>query len=451
MAKLARPGEVPVVGAWPVPEAPEPRRLRIGYVSSDLREHAVGFLSCEIYGLHDRASVEVFAYYCGPEADDPVQARIRAGVDHWADINQLTDRQAAARIADDGIDILVDLNGYSRDGRLGLFALRPAPVVVNWLGFPGTMGTPHHHYLIADPVVLPPGHERYVTERVKRLPACYQPNDRNRAVAAHRPGRAEAGLPEGAVVFCCFNGSQKVNHFTFRRWMRILAAVPDSVLWLLSGSEGGDARLRQAAADHGIAPERLVFADKRRNPEHLARYNLADLFLDTAPYGAHTTASDALWMGVPVLTAPGRAFASRVCASVVTAAGLPELVCDSFEDYVARAIELGRDRAALAALRAKLAANRDACALFDTPALVRGLEALYREMWAEHEAGALPRPDLVNLDCYREIGLEEDHEHPAPAGRQAEYEDFYRTRLAYRDQLAALPPDTRLWTREDAR
>jgi predicted O-linked N-acetylglucosamine transferase (SPINDLY family) len=317
-------------------------RLRIGYLSSDLRGHAVGHLMAEVFGLHDRSRVEVFAYYCGPApaADDVLNARFKASVDHWIPISQLDDTAAARRIEADGIHILVDLNGYTRDGRTKLVALRPAPVIVNWLGYPGSMGSPYHHYIIADDWIIPKSAEIYYSETVLRLP-CYQPNDRQRAVSPSVPTRAEAGLPPEAMVYCCFNATHKITRFTFERWMSILRRVPHAVLWLLGPSEASRKRLRDFASARGVAPERLIFAEKLANPHHLARHLLADLFLDTVPYGAHTTASDALWMGVPVLTLSGRSFASRVGGSLVRAAGLPELVCATAEAYVERAVALG--------------------------------------------------------------------------------------------------------------
>lgn len=434
---------IAVAGQWPVPDAPRARRLRIGYVSSDLREHAVGYLTTEIFELHDRARVEVFAYYCGPASADPTTTRIKAAVEHWRDITGLPDREAARRIIDDGIDILVDVNGYTKDARAALFALRPAPILVNWLGYPGTLGTPHHHYIIADERIIPPRDEAYFTEAVRRLP-CYQPTDRKRHVAEAPPSRTAAGLPENGFVFCCFNGVQKITPFAFARWMRILHGVQGSVLWLLSSDPATHDRLREAAAAHGIAPERLVFAPKLANPHHLARYKLADLFLDTAPYGAHTTASDALWMGVPVLTAVGRAFATRVCASLVHAAGLPELVCDTLEQYVETAIALAHDRDRLAALRERLVSGRDRCVLFDTPALVRGLEDLYAGMWDDHAAGRLPVPAPIGLEAYAEIGTRLDHGAEEIQAR-ADYRGLYERALAARHAISPLPADGRLW------
>lgn len=441
--EVARTAEACTVGRCPPPET-RPERLRIGYVSSDLREHAVGFLTAEIFELHDRSKVEVFAYYCGPVANDGMQARIKGAVEHWTDISGLSDAEAARRIIADGIDILVDVNGYTKDARTKLFARRPAPIIVNWLGYPGTTGNPHHNYIIADDCIIPAAFEKYYTETVVRLP-CYQPNDRRRVVAEHRPTRSEAGLPEDALVYCSFNGTQKVTTWTFQRWITILKRVPGSVLWLLSSRDETDARMRQLVAEQGLAPERLIFAPKLANPYHLARYPLADLFLDSSPYGAHTTASDALWMGVPVLTALGRGFASRVCGSLVRSAGLEELVCDTLDEYVARAIELGHDRARLQGLRQKLLAGRDTCTLFDTPGLVRRLEGLYDEMWRDYAAGRLPEPDLANLELYQEIGCEQDHE-AREFQADPDYERRYLTALTYRHRISRLRPDDRLWT-----
>ena len=274
-----------------------------------------------------------------------------------------------------------------------------------------------------------------------RLP-CYQPTDRRRIVAGS-PSRREVGLPDGAMVYCCFNGTQKITPAMFRCWMEILVRVPNAVLWLLSCDAATDERLRQQAALHGVSPERLVFAARKLNAEHLARYALADLFLDTSPYGAHTTASDALWMGVPVLTMAGRSFASRVCASLAHAAGLPELVCDSPGAYVDRAVELGTRPHMLLALRDRLQAGRDRCTLFDTPLLVARLELLYEQMWDDYLSGRLPEPDLTNLAVYNAIGDEIDHETAEVPDLQT-YERRYATALAYRNSVSPIMPDRRL-------
>jgi predicted O-linked N-acetylglucosamine transferase (SPINDLY family) len=429
-----------VIGAWPRPEQPERRKLRIGYLSSDLRDHAVGYLTAEIFQHHDRSQVEAHVFFSGPATDDATRTRIRGTVDSWTDITHLPDRQAAAAIVADNIDILVDLNGYTKDGRTRLVALRPAPVIVNWLGYPGTMGSPHHHYIIADPHVIPLGDEKYFSEKVLRLP-CYQPNDNFRVTAAETPSRAACSLPEDAMVYCCFNGMNKITRPVFDRWMRILSAVPGSILWLLDSSPETMDRLRAHAAGAGIAADRLVFGGRMRTPEHVARYRIADLFLDTSPYGAHTTSSDALWAGLPVLTFMGRSFPARVCGSLVHAAGLHELVCDSPETYEREAIRIGLSPDLRHGLKQKLRMMRPRCTLFDTPRLVRQLEQLYAQMWQDYCRGALPVPNLTNLPLYDEIGCEADHENPAGFT-----EAVYRTQLDYRNATARLPADGRLFT-----
>jgi len=421
------------------------RRLRVGYVSSDLRDHAVGYLMAELFEVHDKTQLEVFAYYCGIRAPEGMQQRIKASIEHWRDIRDLSDDAAAALIAADEIDILVDVNGHTRDARTAVFARRPAPIQVNWLGYPGTMGTPYHQYLVADPWIVPPEAEMYFTEKVLRLP-CYQPNDRKRAVA-RRPSRAEAGLPDEAFVFCCFNGSQKITRFPFGRWMQILTGAPGAVLWLLESNGPTQARLRGYAEAAGVDPARLIFAPKLANPHHLARYPLADLFLDTSPYGAHTTASDALWMGVPMITVSGRSFASRVCGSLVRSAGLPDLVLESWDAYVACALELASDPARVAALKARLEANRATCDLFDMEKLAARLEGLYREMAADYRAGRLPRPDLENLEAYLAVGCGFDHE-AEDLGQRDDYHELYRRGLAERHLIRPLRPDPRLWPGE---
>jgi predicted O-linked N-acetylglucosamine transferase (SPINDLY family) len=426
--------------AWPVAEA-NPGPLRVGYLSSDLREHAVGYLFTEIPGLHDRAQVEVFSYYCGPAANDGLHAHFKATSDHFVDIAPLTDAAAAERIASDGIQILVDLNGYTREARLKLVALRPAPVIVNWLGYPGTMASPYHQYLIADDTIVPPDHELYYAEKVVRLP-CYQPNNRRREVGPP-PRRADQGLPDEAMVYCCFNGAHKITPFTFARWLTILSRVPGSVLWLLDAGAPTNQRLREAAAQRGLDPSRLIFAPKLANRLHLARYPLADLFLDTAPYGAHTTASDALFMGVPVLTALGRSFASRVCGSLVRAAGLPEMACASLADYEATAVALGLDRERLAPLRQRLRDAHDRCPLFDMPLMARRLEGLYLDMWKAYRDGFRHQPDLANLSTYLDVGKQIN---PDQLELQAvgDYHGFWRALLTRRHQRRPVPADRRL-------
>lgn len=419
------------------------QRLRVGYLSSDLRQHAVGFALSEVLELHDKSHVEIYAYYCGDPAPlDQTQARIREAVDHWRDITALGDIEAARLIADDEIDVLIDVNGYTKQARTAIFAYRPAPVIVNFCGYPGTMASPYHQYMIADERIVPVENEIYYTEKVLRI-ACNQPVDRKRAVNP-RPSRALAGLPEDAFVFASFNGMQKITAACFARWMAILHETPGSVLWLLAGDDVANERLIASAQEAGIAPERILFAEKAQNPDHLARLGLADLFLDTFPYGGHSTAADAITQGLPVLTAAGKSFSSRFCASIVAAAGIPELICDGPDDYVEKAIAFARDPAILAEVRASLQRQRDTCALRDMPALARRLEELFWQMQGEAERGETPVPDLRNLDIYYEIGAE-----LAAAGIEFEDDDAYRARYRARlvelDDYSPLSPDARLW------
>ncbi|HWF63915.1 MAG TPA: hypothetical protein VN685_04820 [Rhizomicrobium sp.] len=423
------------------------RRLRVGYISSDLRDHAIGYLMAELFEVHDRSRVEVFVYYCGPDSTSELHNRISKAVEHWSPISKMGDDEAAARIAADGIDILVDVNGHTRDARTGVFARRPAPIQVNWLGFPGTMGTPYHHYIIADEAIIPKGAELYYSEKVLRL-ACYQPNDRKRKIAEKTPTRAEVGLPDEAFVYCCFNGTHKITRFTVARWLEILKRVPHGVLWLLDTAEEAKKRLRDFAEKNGVSGDRFVFAPKIANPEHLARYRLADLFLDTTPYGAHTTASDALWMGIPVLTAPGLCFASRVCGSLVKAAGLPDFVCTGMPQYVERAVALGNNPGHLAILKRRLALSRETCDLFNTDMLARNLESLFFQMAGDYAQGILPQPNLANLDEYFEAGVSLDHE-AEEIGRAADYHGLYKGKLTHAHRCRPLQPDPRLWTEAD--
>ena len=417
--------------------------LSIGYVCSDFREHALGHLLAEVLELHDRAKVEVFAYYCGPNAKDWMHDRFKATTDHWIPITDLDDATAARRIVDDGIQILVDLNGYTREGRTKLFALRPAPIIVNWLGYPGTLASPYHHYIIADNWIIPRDHEIYYSEKVLRLP-CYQPTDRKRIVSSRKLSRTDVGLPENQTVYCCFNGAHKITRFTFDRWLMILAQVPGSVLWLLSSTEAAHERLKQYAAQRGVEPARLVFAQKMAHADHLARYPLADLFLDTTPYGAHTTASDALWMGLPVLTMSGRSFASRVSGSLVRAAGLPELVCTSADEFVSRAVTMGKDQALIQPYAEKLRAGRDSCTLFNMPLLISSLEKLYEQMWSQLDKECLPRPDLANLDMYLEVGSQVNHEE-TEIQTLKDYHGWWFEKMAHRHKFRPITTDNRLF------
>ena len=364
-------------------------RLRIGYLSGDLREHATARLAVGVFELHDRQAFEIFAYALAPAATTPFGQRVVAAFDHFIPVQELTPIAAARRIATDGIDILVDLHGYTRLARPEIPAQRPAPVQVAWLGFPGGLGAPFIDYLIADTVVIPPETATAYDEALAYLPACYQPMDHQRQVAP-APARAQTGLPEEAFVFCCFNNTYKYTPEVFDVWCHLLDVVPGSVLWLLAPDDRVRANLRQEAQRRGVGPERLLFANLLPQAEHLARLGLADLFLDTWPYNAHTTASDALWAGLPVLTWRGPTFPSRVAASLLDALELPELIATDREDYIHRARQLAGNPPSLTALRQRLIQARARAPLFDTHGFTRALEALYRRIWERHQAGLPP-------------------------------------------------------------
>lgn len=369
---------------------PQPKgRLTIGYLSGDFRDHAVAFLVAELFELHDRNRFQAFGYSTGPDgAGQPHRRRLEAGLDRMTDIRDMSAQAAAQRIRDDGVDILVDLSGHTRHNRYDVLALRPAPLQINYLGYPGTSGADFMDAILVDPVAVPPEQQPFYTERLVYLPNCYQANDRKRPVAEETPSRAECGLPEDGVVFCSFNNAPKILPETFDVWMRLLKAQPDAVLWLLHTEDLADDRLRQAAADRGVDPARVVFAPRVPLASHLARYRLADLFLDTWPYNAHTTASDSLWVGCPVLTVIGETFPARVAASLLTNVGLPELIARSPAEYEATALALARDPARRLELRRRLAATRDTCPLFDTPRFVADLEAIFLTLWREKLASA---------------------------------------------------------------
>jgi len=319
-------------------------RLRIGYFSSDFYAHATAYLLAEVLELHDRSRLEVFAYSYGPEDNSPMRARLRAACEHFVDLARDPDDVAADRIRVDDLDVLIDLKGYTLGARPAILARRPCRIQVSWLGYPGTMGADFIDYLIADSVTVPPDHARHYSERVLRLPHCYQPNDRKREVATTLP-RANYGLPDKTFIFCCFNQAYKITPDVFSCWMRILQTVPGSVLWLLEDNLSASENLRHAAHARGIAPARLIFAPRLPLALHLARYRAADLALDTFPYTSHTTASDALWAGCPLVGLRGETFAARVSASVLEAGGLSELVTQNLEDYESLAYRLASDKA----------------------------------------------------------------------------------------------------------
>jgi predicted O-linked N-acetylglucosamine transferase (SPINDLY family) len=371
-------------------------RIRLAYMSADFRQHPMSYLMAEIFERHDRSRFEVTAISIGPDDGSPMRRRLEIAFADFIDARTFTDERIAGLIEESGIDILVDLMGYTKGARTAVVARRPAPVQVNYLGFPGTMGTPHIDYVIADRVVIPDAQRAQFSEKIAYLPFSYYPNGRephgDKTVA-----RADVGLPDGAFVFCCFNNSFKILPDVFDGWMRILSGVAGSVLWLLEDNEMASANLRKEAAARGVAAERLIFAKRATHAEHLARHRCADLFIDTLPYNAHTTALDALWEGVPVLTRAGETFAGRVAASLLTALDLPELIVETLADYERLAVELARQPARLAALKQKLDGNRSTTPMFDTALFTRHIEKAYTMMVERHRAGLAPH-DLAVPD-----------------------------------------------------
>jgi protein O-GlcNAc transferase len=371
----------PAVPCPPIPRSRNHGKIRIGYLSADFREQATAYLTVGLYEMHDRQTFEIIAFDNGTNDGSAIRARLENAFDKIVTISNLPDHVAADTIRAEEIDILVNLNGYFGSHRTGVFAHRAAPVQVNFLGFPATLGAPYMDYILADRVVIPEEERCHYCEQVVYLPDCYQVNDSRRPIAEDIPTRAGSGLPEKAFVFCNFNQSYKFTPAMFESWMRILKQVPDSVLWLLDDLSEFRDNLCRAAQRLDVAGTRLLFAPRVAVEKHLARLRLADLFLDSLPYNAHTTASDALWAGLPLLTCRGTAFPGRVAASLLGAAGLPELVTETPGDYERLAVMLARDAARLGAIREKLRQNRLNCALFDTDRFRRHIETAYAKMW----------------------------------------------------------------------
>jgi predicted O-linked N-acetylglucosamine transferase (SPINDLY family) len=378
--------------AQPAVPPPAGRRdkIRLGYVSGEFREQATSYLTADLYESHDRNRFELIAISTGRTEGSPMRRRLEAAFDAFEQVEGQSAAAIAETIRRHEVDVLIDLNGYFGVERTDVFRLRPAPVQVNFLGFPGTMGADFIDYIVADRVVLPPEHAPFYSEQIAWLPDCYQCNDRKRPIAETPKSRALAGLPESGFVFCCFDNPDKLTPAMFDVWMRILSRVEGSVLWLLDANPFVRGTLMREAERRGVAAGRLRFAPVRPLPEHLARLRLADLVLDTLPHNAHTTASDALWAGVPVLTALGTTFAGRVAASLLSASGLPELITSGWDEYENAAVALATDPARLAGLRAALARNRDSCRLFDTPRFARHLESAYITMVSRARRGDRP-------------------------------------------------------------
>ena len=373
-------------------------RIRIGYLSADFCSHATTVLLAEVLEKADRQRFELVGYCFSRDDKSAMRERVKAAFDRFVEIRTTSDEDAAKLIHEDGIDILVDLKGYTQDGRSAILAYKPAPIQVNYLGYPGSMGCDFIDYIVGDPVVTPMAHQSDYSERIVQLPHCYQPNDRQREIAETARGRADHGLPENAFVFCSFNNNYKITPEIFGVWMRLLDRVPGSVLWTLIKNPVCRDNLRREAEARGIDPARIVFADPLPNADHLARHRFADLFLDTAPCNAHTTASDALWAGLPVLTYLGETFAGRVAASLLASMGLDDLIAKDVDDYERIALSLAGDRSRLEAIRRKIFEVRDTCPLFDSTRYAKNLERAYETMVDIMRNGEAPRPFAVTED-----------------------------------------------------
>ncbi|HQT21204.1 MAG: hypothetical protein B7X83_03865 [Polynucleobacter sp. 17-46-58] len=366
------------------------KKIRVGYFSADFGYHPVAFLIAEIFELHNRESFEIYGFSIGPNTGDPMRKRLESAFDHFIDANNLSDAKIAERAKELEIDIAVDLTGFTQDGRTNIFGLRAAPIQVNFLGYPGTLGASYMDYIIADPILIPDDSLDFYAEKVAYLPDSYQPNDRQRLKVESRFSRAKAELPENGFVFCCFNNNFKITPNQFDLWAEILRQVEGSYLWLLEDSSLASNNLRNEILHRGLDAGRLIFAPRVSPNDHLARMSAADLFLDTAPYNAHTTASDALWVGLPVITRMGKSFASRVAASLLCASGLSELAVETDGAYVHLARDLARDPDKLKGLRNRLLANNENLPLFDSIKFTKNLENLYVQMYERAQSGLPP-------------------------------------------------------------
>ena len=366
------------------------QKIRIGYFSADFRNHAIAYLVAEMLEKHDKDAFEIYAFKLNPGPPDETSQRIFAAVTQVIDLSDKSDRTAAQLSRALNIDIAIDLGGHTVDSRTGIFAHHCAPVQVNYLGFPGTLGAPYYDYILADATVIPEDQRQHYVEKVVYLPHCYQSNDSQRKISERVFSRSEVGLPENGFVFCCFNNGYKILPRTFDGWMRILQAVEGSVLWLLDHNPVATRNLQREAQARGIDASRMIFAARMPLADHLARHRLADLFIDTLPYNAHTTASDALWAGLPVLTCMGTSFAARVAASLLRTMDLPELITYTQATFESRAIELAKDPSALKAIKSKVLSHRETSPLFNAQLFTRHLEAAYRTMQSRHLAELLP-------------------------------------------------------------
>jgi len=387
-----KPSELPEINKKNVSQ----HKIRIAYFSMDFSNHPVAMLTAELFELHDRSKFEVIAFSFGPKKDDEMRKRLELAFDQFIDVENQSDLEIAQLSRDMEIDIAIDLAGHTKDSRTGIFAHRVAPLQINYIGYPGTMGAQYMDYIVADKTLIPQESEQYYTEKIIYLP-CFQVNDRRREIAAKQFTRTELGLPEQGFVFCCFSNTYKFTPQTFDSWMRILHTVEGSVLFLYADHEQTHQNLRKEAQARGINPDRLVFGKRLAQPLYLARYRVADLFLDTLPFNAGTTASDALWAGLPVLTCKGESFAGRMAASLLTAIGLPELITHTPEEYEALAIELANHPSKLLKMKQTLLGNRTSSTLFDTPVFTKNLETAYIKILERYHEDMAPENIAVGV------------------------------------------------------
>jgi predicted O-linked N-acetylglucosamine transferase (SPINDLY family) len=366
-------------------------RIRIAYLSADFREHPVPYLLAGMFERHDKSRFETTAISLAPGHNSPMRLRLKGAFEHFIDAEHMNDQDIAALVRRLEIDVAVDLMGFTKNNRLNVMARRPAPIQVNYMGYPGTMGANYIDYIIADPTVIPEDQCAFYSEQVVWVPESYFVNDNRRAISEHMPTRRDCALPDTGFVFCCFNNNYKIAPEIFDIWMRLLRATENSVLWLLEDNATASANLRREAERRGVSSERLIFAARASPADHLARLRLADLVLDTLPYNAHTTACDALWVGVPVLSCPGETFAGRVAASLLKAGGLEELIVHTPVEYEALAQKLAHEPSTLASLKHRVVANRERSALFDTQRSTRYFESAYSMMWERYQRGDMPK------------------------------------------------------------
>ena len=379
-----------------LPKSSGKEKIRIAYFSADFHNHATGYLIAELLELHNKDQFEIFGFSFGPIHDDQMRERLKIAFDHFIELGDKSDIEIAQFSRSLNIDIAIDLKGFTQDARAGIFSYRAAPIQVNFLGYPGSRGADYIDYIVADKTVIPEQSQQSYSEKIIYLPNSYQPNDRQRKIAEKQFTKLELGLPEQGIIFCCFNNNYKILPATFEAWMRILKTIDGSVLWLLQDNEWTKANLMNEAEKQGVDPGRLIFAERMPLAEHLARHSHADLFLDTWPCNAHTTASDALWAELPVLTLLGESFAGRVAASLLNAIALPELVTNSPEEYEATAIELAKDPKKLNSLKEKLIKNRLDTSLFNTPLFTKNLEAAYKNIYDRYQADLQPEHIFIS-------------------------------------------------------